>query len=85
MVVNCYSCGAWLGRLPPYYGSGDKGDYCHKCGGTAVKTREGRPFGRRHRDWEWMLKECEELIATFAEYGPEDPAVSEMEDAVVRR
>ena len=82
MVVTCYTCGAWLGRAPVYYSEGDKGDFCHKCSGTAVRVRDGRPFGPKHKDWEWMLKECEELIAHFQD----DPYwAQEMEDAVIRR
>ena len=66
-VTNCNACGAWLSRLPPYYGTGDKGDYCQKCFCTSVKVRDGRPFGPRHRDWKWMLKEVMELVELFEE------------------
>ena len=68
-VVTCYSCGAWLGRRPVYYGSGDKGDYCHKCGNTSVKVRDGRPFGPRSKDWVWLKEEVDGLLETFSEDG----------------
>lgn len=81
-VVTCYSCGAWLGRAPLWYSEGDKGDFCTKCGSTAVRVRDGRPFGKKSKDWEWLLKECLELFECFAD---DEYALREMEDGVIRR
>lgn len=66
-VVTCYSCGAWLGRAPLFYGEGDKGDYCHKCNSTAVRVRDGRPYGPKSRDWARFSAEAEELLQVFAD------------------
>lgn len=67
MVIVCGHCRAWLGRVPVYYETGDKGNQCHKCGATYVSVRDGRPFGPRHRDWPWMVKEAQEILLTFAD------------------
>lgn len=82
MVITCYSCRAWLGRVPIYYSTGDKGDQCTKCGGSAVSVRDGRPFGPRHRDWDWMVKEAQELLDTFAD---DEYETREMRSALVFR
>lgn len=58
-VFTCYSCGAWQYRSPQIFGDGSdgKGDQCHKCGCTSFNIREGRPYGTKSKEWEWITKE----------------------------
>ena len=79
-VITCAACKAWLGREPVYYSEGDKGDYCGRCGNTSVNVRDGRPFGPRHPDWEWLVAEAQGLLDTFAD---SDYELAEMREALV--
>lgn len=53
-VETCASCGKWVERYPKFL----EGDYfwqCYDCGCTSTKCREGRPFGKKSRDWETIV------------------------------
>lgn len=54
-VVRCYHCNRWLGRFPQWYG--DDGNFDCECDSTAVKIREGRPFGPRSKLWPLLMEE----------------------------
>ncbi len=54
-VVRCYHCNRWLGRFPQWYG--DDGNFDCECGSTAIKIREGRPFGPQSKLWPALMKE----------------------------
>lgn len=84
-VITCFSCKAWLGRVPTYCGDGDKGDYCHRCGCTSVNIRDGRPFGPRSRDWSLAIDEVMDLLRTFATEPVFTYELEEILEAVVVR
>lgn len=62
-VMTCAACGHWMGRWPQFFGDGmdGKGDSCEKCGNTSVNIREGRPYGRKSKQWEWVESEFQKL------------------------
>lgn len=66
-VLICAGCHSWCGRAPQWCGTGDKGDRCYKCGSTSFEIREGRPFGPRCRNWEWMADEFYSMYATLGD------------------
>jgi hypothetical protein len=86
MVLTCYHCRHWLMRVPLWYGTGDKGDSCPRCGTTAVNVRDGRPIGPRSKWWAQDIKEAEELLACFTDNGPgtDREMIREIEDALIR-
>lgn len=61
-VELCGSCGAWIRREPTWMMS-DLGGECPRegCGGTSVRHREGRPFGKKSRHWELITSWWEEM------------------------
>jgi hypothetical protein len=59
-VVRCYHCNRWAGRFPQWYG--DDGNFDCECGSTAIKIREGRPFGSRSKLWPVLMKEFREWV-----------------------
>jgi len=69
-VIRCGRCKAWWYRLPQFMGdgSGDKGDYCEKCGCTSVTITEGRPFGPRSKRWPMYLKEWRGYMQSIPEF-----------------
>ena len=66
-VWICAACHMWLGRMPVYAGEGDKGDCCERCGNTSMIIRDGRPFGPRSSQWEWLIEEVREFLELFEE------------------
>lgn len=58
-VWTCSSCGAWAGRFPKFLD--DDGFWqCDKCGCTSVNIKEGRPYGPKSKDWDWIKKKFDE-------------------------
>jgi len=63
-VWTCTSCGAWAGRFPDFMG--DDGFWqCGKCGNTSVNQREGRPYGPKCKDWDWIEREFNDMISVL--------------------
>ena len=66
VVVTCASCKAWYMRYPAFMGDDlDKGDQCLRCGVTSFTMREGRPYGPKSKDWDWILSMWAELYSVL--------------------
>lgn len=64
VVYTCTSCKKWVERMPAFASDLGKGYHC-ECGCTSVYVREGRPFGRKSRHWEWIKRifdDCWEYV-----------------------
>jgi len=60
-VYTCGGCGAWYCRIPTTSDL-DKGDQCPKCGSSYFKTRDGRPFGPRSKQWPYLIEEFADMV-----------------------
>lgn len=61
LVETCASCGTWVERYPEFL----QGDYfwqCDKCGNTSVRIRQGRPYGKKSREWANIVERFEEMF-----------------------
>ena len=54
-VIACSHCGAWVVRYPSFMGEFDDFFQCEKCGCSAIKIRDGRPYSHRSRRWDWVV------------------------------
>jgi hypothetical protein len=75
----CYYCGAAQGWAPIFDDPFDKGYQCHRCGATSVRVREGRPVGRRSKDW----PAAEEAVRWGLDLN-EPSITADIEEALVR-
>ena len=60
-VITCGHCGAWVERYPAFMGEFEDFWQCEKCGYSWIRIREGRPFSRKSRKWDWIVKEFNDL------------------------
>lgn len=67
-VVRCACCGAWAYRYPTFMGDDDYFE-CEKCAGcTSVQMSEGRPYGKKSKEWEWIERMFNELFTDISPY-----------------
>lgn len=67
-VETCASCGAWVERYPSFLGENDGYWQCDKCGSTAVKIRDGRPYSIKSRNWSQIVKWFNEGFTNIPEW-----------------
>lgn len=52
--IICTSCGSWVGRYPTFSGSDDYWQ-CERCGCTYLEFKNGRPYGKKSKEWEAIV------------------------------
>lgn len=61
-VVRCASCGMWITRFPSFFGAFEGFFHCEKCGRTGIVEKEGRPYGPKSQQWDWIVDEFNHLF-----------------------
>ena len=71
-VYRCSRCRTWYGRTPTFLGDLDKGDYCERCGCTSFSVSNGRPIGKKSKDWDWVLEAWKANVEPFLKTDSEE-------------
>jgi hypothetical protein len=88
-VVHCASCGAWVRRYPDFLGEDDVFWECERCNNTSQTLREGRPYGKKSRQWaqivEWFNDCCFDIPPWDWDTVETDPPMSSLDWKALER